>query len=48
MFELFDVELEDIEDDVEHLSCPSYPNCDIDPMGCRVQYGNPEEYGHRE
>lgn len=30
-----------------HIGCFSYPNCDIDPNGCRYQRQNPEPYGHR-
>lgn len=31
-----------------HLGCPSYPNCDIDPNGCRrVMGASVEYYGHR-
>jgi len=37
------------EDDDMHLGCPSYPNCDIDPMGCIIlSGGNVEWYGHRD
>lgn len=40
----------DSEDDLEnHLGCPAYPNCDIDPNGCSVVMGkNVEWYGHRD
>lgn len=32
----------------EHLGCYSYPNCDIDPLGCRKIYKDKAEpYGHR-
>jgi hypothetical protein len=32
-----------------HVACPSYPNCDIDPNGCRLDMGNDvEEYGMRD
>jgi len=32
-----------------HAGCPSYPNCDIDPMGCREEMGDDvEEYGMRD
>jgi len=32
-----------------HVACPSYPNCDMDPMGCRLAMGdNVEEYGMRD
>ena len=24
------------DNDEEHLGCYSYPNCDIDPLGCTV------------
>ena len=37
------------DDDDMHLGCPSYPNCDIDPMGCIIlSGGNVEWYGHRD
>ena len=37
------------DDDDMHLGCPSYPNCDIDPMGCIQSSGsNVEWYGHRD
>ena len=35
-------------DDDEHLGCYSYPNCDIDPLGCTVDDDDYEEYGHRD
>jgi hypothetical protein len=39
----------DEDDDDMHLGCPSYPNCDIDPMGCIIlSGGNVEWYGHRD
>lgn len=39
----------DWDDDDRHLGCPSYPNCDIDPNGCRVRRGDEVEwYGHRD
>ena len=31
-----------------HLGCFSYPNCDIDPLGCTVCNDDYEEYGHRD
>ena len=32
-----------------HVACSSYPNCDIDPNGCRLAMGNDvEEYGMRD
>ena len=31
----------------KHVLCYSYPNCDLDPMGCRYQTDEPEQYGHR-
>jgi hypothetical protein len=31
-----------------HIACFSYPNCDIDPNGCRYQREDPEPYGHRD
>lgn len=31
----------------EHLACYSYPNCDIDPLGCCV-WGEGEEFGHKD
>ena len=34
-------------DEEEHLGCYSYPNCDIDPLGCTVD-DDYEEYGHRD
>ena len=37
------------DDDDMHLGCPSYPNCDIAPMGCIVSSGGDVEwYGHRD
>jgi hypothetical protein len=30
-----------------HLGCPAYPNCDIDPQGCRHATDNVDFYGHR-
>ena len=27
-----------------HLICPSYPNCDESPLGCRILMGNDVEY----
>jgi len=40
---------EDCEPD-PHLGCYSYPNCDIDPNGCRFQNSDEdiEPYGHRD
>ena len=40
----------DYNDDVYHLGCPSYPNCDIDPSGCIRESGinDVEWYGHRD
>ena len=36
-------------DDAEHLGCFSYPNCDIDPLGCRrVMGSNVEPFGHKD
>jgi hypothetical protein len=35
-------------DHYPHLGCPSYPNCDIDPQGCRRQTKNVDWYGHRD
>jgi len=35
------------EDD--HVGCFSYPNCDIDPMGCTLGSGKEyEPFGHRD
>lgn len=32
-----------------HVACPAYPNCDEDPMGCRLEMGDDvEEYGMRD
>jgi hypothetical protein len=32
-----------------HLGCASWPNCDIDPLGCRLEMGDDvEEYGMRD
>ena len=32
-----------------HVACPSYPNCDLGPMGCRLAMGDEvEEYGMRD
>lgn len=37
------------EDEDEHIGCFSYPNCDIDPLGCSVKMGDRvEAYGHKE
>ena len=30
----------DYDDDVYHLGCPSYPNCDIAPNGCIRKSGS--------
>ena len=32
-----------------HLCCPSYPNCDIDPLGCcyKTRLEDMEFYGHQ-
>lgn len=33
----------------DHLGCPSWPNCDEAPRGCRKIYGNDVEfYGHKD
>ena len=41
--------VEDDDDDYEHLCCPSFPNCDIDPLGCTQASGSDVEwYGHRD
>jgi len=38
-----------VKDDVRHLGCPSYPNCEDAPLGCAVLQGkNVEWYGHRD
>ena len=38
-------ELCDIE---RHIGCPSYPNCDIDPLGCILEMGEDVElFGHK-
>jgi hypothetical protein len=39
-----------VKEDVYHLGCPSYPNCDIDPSGCIRESGinDVEWYGHRD
>lgn len=31
-----------------HVTCYSYPNCDLVPNGCREFTRNPESYGHRD
>jgi len=38
------------EDADEHLGCPSYPNCDIDPLGClsRTDKDDIDWYGQKE
>ena len=37
------------DEDEEHLGCYSYPNCDIDPLGCRrVMGSNVEPFGHKD
>jgi hypothetical protein len=42
------VKLNEDWDDDKHLSCYSYPNCDISPLGCDYRIDNPEEYGHKD
>ena len=38
-----------VKDDVRHLGCSSYPNCEDAPLGCAVLQGkNVEWYGHRD
>jgi hypothetical protein len=39
-----------VKEDVYHLGCPSYPNCDIDSNGCIQEKGinDVEWYGHRD
>ena len=32
----------------DHLSCPSYPNCDEGPQGCRVFTLDVELYGQKD
>jgi hypothetical protein len=35
--------------EINHLGCPSYPNCEEAPLGCAVLQGkNVEWYGHRD
>ena len=49
--DVFDNFHEEIFDAVRmdlHVACFSYPNCDIDPNGCRYQREDPEPYGHRD
>jgi hypothetical protein len=51
MFEHFDLENTYHSEDFgeSHLGCPSYPNCDLDPNGCRQISGDDVEYyGHRD
>lgn len=44
----FAVSKEEEQEIDRHLGCPSYPNCDEEPMGCTVQSGRDVEwYGHR-
>jgi len=32
-----------------HLSCASYPNCDVNPNGCSIENReDAEPYGHRD
>ena len=36
------------DEDEEHLGCYSYPNCDIDPLGCtKVMGKDVEPFGHK-
>ncbi len=36
-------------DEDPHLSCYSYPNCDLAPTGCRVEMGDDvEEFGFKD
>ena len=36
------------DDDDEHICCYSYPNCDIDPLGCKIVMGKDvEPFGHK-
>jgi hypothetical protein len=43
-----------IYDEINHLGCPSYPNCEDAPLGCAVLQGKNqalqkvEWYGHRD
>jgi hypothetical protein len=33
----------------EHLVCPAWPNCDVNPLGCHLIYWNEvEEYGYKD
>jgi len=33
----------------EHLGCPSWPNCDLAPLGCRLEMGTDVEwYGYKD
>jgi len=33
----------------EHLGCPSWPNCDLAPLGCSLEMGKDVEwYGHKD
>lgn len=32
-----------------HVGCFAWPNCDLNPLGCFIEYGyDAEEYGHRD
>jgi len=45
-----EVTLEDMgfEINSNHLGCPAYPNCDENPIGCRILQGeNVEMFGHK-
>jgi len=49
MLILFKEKVLGIEEVDDHLVCPSWPNCDIDPNGCRVEMGDDVEwYGYRD
>ena len=32
----------------KHLGCPSYPFCDLSPLGCGVMHDKPEPIGCRD
>lgn len=38
----------DFDDDANHLSCFSYPVCDLNPLGCLLLNNEPEEFGFKD
>lgn len=36
------------DEDEQHLGCYSYPDCDLNPLGCILSTDEPEEFGWRD